>query len=137
MKLPYGVSDFEKLITEDHYYCDRTGRIPLLEAAGYYLLFIRPRRFGKSLLLSTLANYYDIAKKERFEALFGKLEGRKTSDAAGERIFHYAVGFFMRRSGRLGPGYPQSIAWPYQLADSGFSELLQSHASPGSRSKVG
>lgn len=47
MKFPYGVSDFDKLITEGHYYCDRTDRIPVLEAAGYYLLFIRPRRFGK------------------------------------------------------------------------------------------
>jgi hypothetical protein len=37
-------------------------------------LFLRPRRFGKSLLLSTLFNYYDVARADEFDALFGKLE---------------------------------------------------------------
>ena len=37
------------------------------------MLFLRPRRFGKSLLLSTLENYYDLAKADRFEELFGGL----------------------------------------------------------------
>ncbi len=74
MKLPYGVSDFEKLITGGYYYCDRTDRIPLLEEAGDYLLFIRPRRFGKSLLLSMLQNYYDLGRKDRFETNFGDLK---------------------------------------------------------------
>ena len=68
MKFPYGISDFRKIITEGYYYCDRTDRIPLLERAASQL-FIRPRRFGKSLLLSMLENYYDIARKEAFEDL--------------------------------------------------------------------
>ena len=70
MKFPYGISDFNAVITEGYYYCDRTDRIPMLENAGKYLLFIRPRRFGKSLLLSTLRHYYDAREKDRFEALF-------------------------------------------------------------------
>ncbi len=74
MKFPYGISDFHALITEEFYYCDRTDRIPLLEDTGKYLLFIRPRRFGKSLLLSMLRNYYDVARKDEFEALFGHLK---------------------------------------------------------------
>jgi hypothetical protein len=45
----------------------------MLENTGYYLLFLRPRRFGKSLLLSMLENYYDIARKDRFQELFGHL----------------------------------------------------------------
>lgn len=53
MKFPYGISDFEKIATNGYFYIDRMDRIPLLEEAGEYLLFIRPRRFGKSLLLST------------------------------------------------------------------------------------
>ena len=73
MKLPYGISDFETIITEQHHYVDRTDHIPLLEEAGKQLLFLRPRRFGKSLLLSMLENYYDINKADRFEALFGEL----------------------------------------------------------------
>jgi hypothetical protein len=72
MKFPYGISDFREIVRKGYFYQDRTGRIPLLER-GKYQLFIRPRRFGKSLLLSTLANYYDIAKAEEFESLFGEL----------------------------------------------------------------
>lgn len=71
MKLPYGISDFRKIVSKGYFYCDRTGYIPLLEDAGDYLLFIRPRRFGKSLLMSTLETYYDIRGKERFSEYFG------------------------------------------------------------------
>jgi hypothetical protein len=73
MRFPYGNSDFYKIITENQYYIDRTDRIPLLEDAGYNLLFLRPHRFGKSILVSMLENYYDIARVEEFERLFGPL----------------------------------------------------------------
>lgn len=73
MKFPYGISDFYKIITEGYLYIDRTDRISLLEEAGSTLLFLRPRRFGKSLLLSLLENYYDVAKAGEFERLFGHL----------------------------------------------------------------
>ena len=73
MKFPYGISDFQELITEEYFYADRTGHIPRIEDAGKQLLFLRPRRFGKSLLLSMLENYYDLAKADQFEQLFGHL----------------------------------------------------------------
>ncbi len=73
MKYPYGMSDFKSIITEGYFYCDRTYKIPLLENSKSQL-FIRPRRFGKSLLLSMLENYYDVAKKDEFEAIFGNLK---------------------------------------------------------------
>ncbi len=73
MKFPYAINDFGKLITQGHFYQDRTDRIPLLEAAGDQLIFIRPRRFGKSLLLSMLEHYYDVNRADQFEALFGHL----------------------------------------------------------------
>ncbi|MCP4405602.1 MAG: AAA family ATPase [bacterium] len=73
MKFPYGLCDFKKIVTPGYIYCDRTDYIPLLEQ-GSYQLFLRPRRFGKSLLLSMLLNYYDIAKTEQFDALFGHLK---------------------------------------------------------------
>ena len=73
MKFPYGVSDFYKLITEGYFYVDRTDRIPLIEGMGDQLLFLRPRRFGKSLFLSMLENYYDVAKADQFDRLFGQL----------------------------------------------------------------
>ncbi|TAN49385.1 MAG: AAA family ATPase [Methylococcaceae bacterium] len=73
MKFPYGLSDFATLIEEHYFYQDRTDRIPLLEEAGRQLVFIRPRRFGKSLLLSMLEHYYDLNRAGQFEALFGQL----------------------------------------------------------------
>lgn len=73
MKFPYGVSDFYKIVTEDYFYLDRTAHIRLVEETGPQLLFLRPRRFGKSLWLSTLENYYDVAKADEFERLFGNL----------------------------------------------------------------
>ena len=73
MRFPYGLCDFNKIITKGYFYCDRTDRIALLEDTGDFLLFLRPRRFGKSLLLSMLQNYYDLARKERFEEIFGHL----------------------------------------------------------------
>ena len=73
MKFPYGISDFYKIITQNYFYVDRTDRIRLIEAAGEHLLFLRPRRFGKSLLLSMLENYYDLARAEEFQTLFGAL----------------------------------------------------------------
>ena len=73
MRFPYGICDFNKIITDKLFYCDRTDRISELEMTGYYLLFLRPRRFGKSLLLSMLENYYDVARKDRFHYLFGHL----------------------------------------------------------------
>ncbi len=73
MKFPYGISDFGKIIDDGLFYQDRTHLIPLIEEAGYQLLFLRPRRFGKSLLLSMLAHYYDLRKADQFETLFGGL----------------------------------------------------------------
>ena len=72
-KLPYGVSDFEYVMRGNYYYVDKTMYIPLIENQPNYLMFIRPRRFGKSLLLSMLKTYYDKAKKDQFEELFGSL----------------------------------------------------------------
>nr|VFK52281.1 MAG: Predicted AAA-ATPase [Candidatus Kentron sp. TUN]VFK52488.1 MAG: Predicted AAA-ATPase [Candidatus Kentron sp. TUN] len=74
MKFPYGIADFYGLITEGYFYADRTHHIASLEEAGKHLLFLRPRRFGKSLVLSMLENYYDMAKADEFERLFGPLK---------------------------------------------------------------
>ena len=72
IKFPYGISDFREINTCGYYYRDRTHAIPVLERTKSSL-FIRPRRFGKSLVLSMLENYYDIARRDAFESIFGKL----------------------------------------------------------------
>ena len=71
--LPYGVSDFEAVIGQNQYYVDKTMYLPLLERQPNNLIFIRPRRFGKSIFLSMLHAYYDCSKKEKFQSLFGGL----------------------------------------------------------------
>ncbi|MEK8021792.1 MAG: AAA family ATPase [Candidatus Parabeggiatoa sp.] len=73
LKFPYGLRNFYDLITENYFYVDRTSHIRFIEDFGKELIFLRPRRFGKSLLLSMLENYYDIAKAQQFERLFGHL----------------------------------------------------------------
>ena len=70
-KLPYGISNYEELIVDGYYYVDKTKHIELLEnLAEKRIIFLRPRKFGKTLFTSTLENYYDIKKADKFEELF-------------------------------------------------------------------
>ena len=71
--MPYGVSDFERVMTQNMYYVDKTMYLPALEKQPSYLFFIRPRRFGKSIFLSMLHSYYDCEQKSKFQTLFGSL----------------------------------------------------------------
>ena len=72
-RIPYGVSNFVSVVEQNQYYVDKTMYLPLLEEQPVSLFFIRPRRFGKSIFLSMLRAYYDIAQKPKFEARFGNL----------------------------------------------------------------
>lgn len=72
-QLPLGISDFERLRQQNFYYVDKTMFIPRLEFASSYLFLVRPRRFGKSLMLSMLKAYYDVNMKDCFDKLFGDL----------------------------------------------------------------
>ena len=65
----YGVSDYAEIRKANAWFIDRTAKIRDLEATRY-AMFLRPRRFGKSLLLSLLEYYYDVAFADRFEELF-------------------------------------------------------------------
>jgi hypothetical protein len=69
-RVPYAVANYEKIVAEDFYFVDKTRFIRELET--YQIpVFLRPRRFGKSLWCSVLECYYDINRKDRFEELFG------------------------------------------------------------------
>lgn len=72
-RIPYGMQNFEDVIKEDCYYVDKTPFIETIESSHKYFFFIRPRRFGKSLTISMLENYYDVNKKDKFEDIFGNL----------------------------------------------------------------
>jgi len=73
-QLSQGKSSFEKIVSENCYYIDRTQYIEKLEnSSNPYQFFLRPRKFGKSLFISTLQCYYGIEYKGRFTELFGEL----------------------------------------------------------------
>ncbi|MFP4332938.1 MAG: AAA family ATPase [Campylobacterales bacterium] len=69
-KLPYGLSDFKRVLEEDWYYIDKTRFIEIIENEQSFLYFLRPRRFGKSLTISMLEAYYDVYYKDRFDNIF-------------------------------------------------------------------
>ena len=87
MRFPYGLADFRKIREGGYFYVDRTDRIALIEEAGSQLLFLRPRRFGKSLWLSVLENYYDLARADDFGPLFGGLKIGKNPTPLHNRYF--------------------------------------------------
>lgn len=65
---PIGIQNFEKLRKEGYFYIDKTALIYKMVKTGSYYFLSRPRRFGKSLLVSTLEAYFQ-GKRELFEGL--------------------------------------------------------------------
>ncbi len=64
MKYPIGIQTFEQIINDGYVYVDKTDLIYSLATEGKIYFLSRPRRFGKSLLLSTLGSYF-LGKKEQ------------------------------------------------------------------------
>ena len=70
--MPYGISNYEKMINDGYYYVDKTKYIEKLEnLPETNVMFLRPRKFGKTLFTSVLENYYDKNKADKFESLYG------------------------------------------------------------------
>ena len=65
---PIGVQNFEKIRKDGYVYIDKTALIYQLVSSGSYYFLSRPRRFGKSLLISTLEAYFQ-GKRELVEGL--------------------------------------------------------------------
>ena len=68
MKYPIGIQNFEQIREEGFVYVDKTALIYNLVQTGKIYFLSRPRRFGKSLLVSTLENYF-LGRKELFRGL--------------------------------------------------------------------
>ena len=72
LKMPYVISNYEKIINNGYYYVDKTRYIEKLEnLSETSIMFLRPRKFGKTLFTSVLENYYDKNKADKFEKLYG------------------------------------------------------------------
>ena len=89
-RLPYGIGDFTDLRMAGCYYTDKTQYIPTMEKAGRFLFLIRPRRFGKSVFLSMLAAYYDIARQDKFDEFFDGLwiQQHPTEEKGQYQVIH-------------------------------------------------
>ena len=83
LQIPVGISDFTKIREQGYYYVDKTGLISeLLEDIAEVTLITRPRRFGKTMGMSMLANFFDIRKDSK--ALFEGLEISKNTALCSE-----------------------------------------------------
>ncbi len=77
-KIPIAVEDFREIIEQDYYYVDKTKFIEdILNDGAKIKLFCRPRRFGKTLNMSTLKYFFDIENKDENRKLFN-LTGKKS-----------------------------------------------------------
>ena len=72
LKMPYGISNYEKIVNDGYYYVDKTMYLEKLEnMPETSIMFLRPRKFGKTLFTSVIENYYDKLKANKFETLYG------------------------------------------------------------------
>ena len=85
-KIPYGLADFKRIKEENFYFIDKTPFIEKLENLNEgFLIFLRPRRFGKSLFIAMLEAYYDKHYKKDFEMMFGDTYiGKNTTSLANK-----------------------------------------------------
>ncbi|WP_279136765.1 ATP-binding protein [Parabacteroides johnsonii] len=133
-RIPYGVSNFVEVVEQNQYYVDKTMYLPLLEEQPNSLFFIRPRRFGKSIFLSMLWAYYDIAQKDKFQKRFENLWiGSHPTPSQGK----YQVLFldFSRASGGCG-----SLAENFDrycgMAMDAFGRTYERYYFPGFAQKI-
>ena len=91
-KIPYTVSNFKTIITENYYFIDKTQYIEEIENVKYPI-FLRPRRFGKSLFTEIMRWYYDIKSKDQFDELFGNLYIGKNPTKLRNSYFYLKLTF--------------------------------------------
>ena len=125
MKYPIGIQEFEKIINGGYVYVDKTALIYRLVKEGSIYFLSRPRRFGKSLLVSTLEAYFQ-GKKELFKGL---AIDEQEKEWAEYPVFHLSFG---------GENFiiPGSLEKKIEDALSGWEETYGTHpnyTSPGNR----
>ena len=129
LKIPVGISDFAKIRKYNYYYVDKTGLIEeLLEKeTAEVTLITRPRRFGKTMGMSMLANFFDIRKDSK--AMFAGLEISKNAALCKEWMNQWPVVFLSFKNidgDKFSLAYQQMVYEIGLLYDS-YSELLTSN----------
>ena len=129
LKIPVGISDFAKILNYQYYYVDKTGLSEdLLEKeTAEVTLITRPRRFGKTMGMSMLANFFDIRKDSK--AMFAGLEISKNAALCKEWMNQWPVVFLSFKNidgDKFSLAYQQMVYEIGLLYDS-YSELLSSN----------
>ena len=91
-RIPYGLTDFVRIRRKDWYFVDKTKYIEILENyPDNYVMFLRPRRFGKTLFLAILDAYYNVQFKDDFDLLFKDtyIHTHKTKEANSYYILKF------------------------------------------------
>ena len=89
----YGNPNFAFVCKPGVFHVDRTSYIPLLEQTGEILTFLRPRRFGKTMIVSMLDYYYNISYKDQFQELFGHLKIGKEPTGEKSSFLVFRISF--------------------------------------------
>lgn len=133
-RIPYGVSNFVQVVEQNQYYVDKTMYLPLLEQQPASLFFIRPRRFGKSIFLSMLEAYYDIAQKEEFQNRFGNLwiGGQPTPLQGKFQILHLDFSRVSSGNGTLAEDFNNYCS----MALDHFASVYESYYYPGFKKEM-
>jgi len=123
-RIPYAVANYEKLIREHFYFVDKTRFIHELEK--YEIpVFLRPRRFGKSLWCSIMECYYDVNRKDRFGELFGNTDiGRNPTTAHNS---HLVMRFDFSKV-EVGADYGAIREFFFRECRNSFSRFLSDYA---------
>lgn len=133
-RIPYGISNFEILREKNYLYVDKTSYIDILDRYAPYQFFIRPRRFGKSLFISMLENYYDINKKDKFEKLFGDLYIGKNPTEERNNFLVWKISFAGVDAGHGGEAlrksFNEKIILSVEKFVSYYSNLLEDKVVP-------
>jgi hypothetical protein len=106
MKIPYGTANFAKIRREGYFYVDKTPFLPVLESAelGFSnLIFLRPRRMGKSALVSMMEHYYNRWWAGEFDALLARVPGVGDREALLGVLEQYYNGY------RFSPDAAESV----------------------------
>lgn len=129
LNIPVGVSDFEKIRSNGYYYIDKSGLIgELLRAGAEVTLITRPRRFGKTLGMSMLENFFDIRKDSR--DLFEGLEISERQDLCSKWMNQWPTVFLSLKSvdGLNFEGAYQQLVYEISLLYQKHDYLLESTA---------
>ncbi|MCP4589645.1 MAG: AAA family ATPase, partial [bacterium] len=123
IRFPYGIADFRRIRQQGRVYVDRTAHIRDIEDLGDVLVFLRPRRFGKSLWIQTLATYYDLRYAEQFDA-FRRFGDRQQPHAARQSLLRLAVELLRRGSQRWRQGDCQEPPGARHISGQGLHDTV-------------